>query len=266
MLRTRVLVAVVALPILIAIILVGGWLFHIAVMILLGLGVRELLHLGQAEGHRPSFAVALFLLLAILLAARYPDVLGPGVAAGIMLAMVASLRAFQQGDKTPLNGFTITLVGALLPGWLGSHLVLLRFLPDGEWWLLTVLFATFSVDSGAYFVGRPLGKHKMAPKISPKKSWEGFAGGIVFGIVFGALFAALFGRNAPDLLPWHGAVLGLLIALISPIGDLAISAFKRQANVKDSSKLIPGHGGALDRLDTVLISAVLGYYFIRWFV
>lgn len=266
MLLTRTLVAVVALPVLVLIVLAGGAVYQIAAALLLARGVWELIHLARLEGYAPSFALAAAALLVILGAVRWPDLLGPGLALVILLALALMLLRFQRGDATPLNSFSITLAAGLLLGWPGARLLLLRLLPDGQWWTLLVLFCTFVADTGAYFVGTAFGKHKMAPRISPKKSWEGYAGGVAAAAIFGLAVGALAGPSLPGLTAGHGLALGLLIALVTPLGDFGMSAFKRQAHVKDSSHLIPGHGGMLDRLDTVLVAAVLGYYYLVWFV
>ncbi len=266
MLRTRILVAVILLPVVIAVILVGGWLLQLALAILLLLGARELIRFARSEGYAPSFLVAGLILLVNVAAVRWPEALGPGVAGAILLAMAATLARFQRGDATPLNSFMLTLGIGLYLGWLGARLALLRELPAGEWWVLFVLFTTFAADTGAYAIGKPFGRHKLAPKISPKKSWEGYVGGVATGALFGLAVGALAGDTLPGITPVDGLLIGLLIGVITPLGDLIISAFKREAHVKDSSTLIPGHGGMLDRLDTVLLSVVLGYYYVLWFV
>jgi len=139
--------------------------------------------------------------------------------------------------------------------------VLLRQLPQGERWLLLTLIGTWLADSGAYFVGSKFGRHKLTPTLSPKKSWEGLLGGVICGPVINAGVAAAFG-----LPPLAGAVLGLIGATIGTLGDLSISMIKRQVGAKDSGQLIPGHGGALDRLDSLLFSVIVGYYYISWLV
>lgn len=255
-----------ALPVLVVVVLAGGAVFQIAAALILARGVWELIHLAQLEGYRPSFVVAAATLMVILGAVLRPEILGPGLALVILLAMALMLVRFQNGDNAPLNSFSIALGAGLLLGWLGARLLLLRLLPDGQWWTLLVLFSTFIADTGAYFVGTAVGRHKMAPLISPKKSWEGYFGGVAAGAAFGLAAGALAGPSLPGLTTTHGLILGLLIALISPLGDFGMSAFKRQAHVKDSSHLIPGHGGMLDRLDSVLVAAVIGYYYIVWFV
>ncbi len=266
MLRTRLLVGIFLLPLVILVIMLGGAVYRIGVIGLLVIGVWELNRLMKAAGFAPPLLVSWLLLLVIVLAPDRPDVLGPGLAGVIILAMAFALRAYHHGDRSPLNGFALGLGIPLYLGWLGMHLLTLRALPGGQWWTLIVLPCTFAADTGAYFTGTWLGRHKLAPKISPKKTWEGYAGGVVFAVAFGLLVGCLWGAYEPQMLPWHGAAIGLLIGVVSPLGDLTVSVFKRQAGVKDTGRLIPGHGGAMDRLDSVLIAAVLGYYFVLWLV
>jgi phosphatidate cytidylyltransferase len=266
MLRTRTLVGIVGLPIIVTVVMIGGFLFEGALTLLLALGVWELARFSRAEGFQPVRWVALILLAVLLVAVHEPAVQGPGIAAVILLAMLVMLLDYERGGQTPLNNYALTLGSGLTLGWLGAYLIRLRLLTDGAWWLLLILMITFAVDSGAYLIGKPFGRHKLAPRVSPKKSWEGYAGGVLFGVLFGGLFGLLWHARVPAIGLPDGVLLGVLIALITPVGDLAISAFKRQADLKNSSDLIPGHGGILDRLDTVLVAAVLGYYYILWMV
>jgi phosphatidate cytidylyltransferase len=119
---------------------------------------------------------------------------------------------------------------------------------------------TWLADSGAFLVGMRWGRHKLAPALSPGKSWEGLLGGIVFGVAGNGLLALAF--SLPAI---HGALLGLSGATLGAIGDLAISMMKRQVGAKDSGRLIPGHGGALDRIDSLLFAVLAGYLYLSWF-
>jgi phosphatidate cytidylyltransferase len=123
-------------------------------------------------------------------------------------------------------------------------------------------------DSGAYFVGRAWGRRKLAPTLSPGKTWEGYLAGIVTGGLLTWLLATLWPKVAgvqTTLSGTHGLILGVVVAVVAPLGDLAVSMIKRSVDVKDSSSIIPGHGGALDRVDSVLWAAVIGYYYVIWF-
>ena len=147
-------------------------------------------------------------------------------------------------------------------GVLGAHWVLLRGEPDGRSWIIALLAVTFATDTAAYAVGRLIGRHRMAPRISPGKTWEGAAGGYVAGVAAAVI--------APLALGIEPSVAGLItIALTLPaaaeVGDLLESALKRRIGVKDTSRLLPGHGGLLDRMDSLLVAGPLLYWLLQWF-
>lgn len=197
--------------------------------------------------------------------------------AAITLAALARLgsrdlrRAADSSGRRPAQtqvrtqgwaGVGLTLAGALYTGGLLGYAPLLsagRAGGDGDsgtYWLLAVLLGTAANDTGAYFVGSAIGRHKLAPHISPGKTWEGLAGGAA-----GAVIAALL-LSGPLGLTWvAGALLGLLVCAAAVTGDLCESLLKRAAGVKDSGRLIPGHGGILDRLDSILFVLVAVYVF-----
>jgi phosphatidate cytidylyltransferase len=162
--------------------------------------------------------------------------------------------------------------GALYIGWLLSFLVSLRIEPGtiafpeaGRNFVFLALLATFGSDTLAYFTGKALGRHKMAPQISPGKTWEGAIAGVVGGIIVGLLFTL----ETPLQLPlnwWQAVILGLLISVFGQLGDLAESLLKRSFGVKDSGSLMPGHGGILDRIDSVLFAGVVVYLYYVFIV
>jgi phosphatidate cytidylyltransferase len=170
----------------------------------------------------------------------------------------------ERGDTRSVFNVAVAVFGGLYIGALGSHLIAVRGLDEGAYLTIVLYGCVIVADSAAYFVGRQWGQHKMSPHVSPKKSWEGYAGGIAGGLIFGALAGGL--PESDVLNAAHGAMIGLLIGILGTVGDLAISAIKRQVGAKDSSHLIPGHGGILDRLDSVFVAAVVGYYYLTWFV
>lgn len=136
------------------------------------------------------------------------------------------------------------------------HLYLLR--PLSVWWAFLVITATWVYDTAAYGFGIWLGKHKIAPKISPGKSWEGTIGGIVTAVLYLALLSYFNWLSLP-----HSLVLGLLIGVAALLGDLIESRFKRYANIKDTGRIIPGHGGFLDRFDSLMLVSVISFWFLK---
>jgi phosphatidate cytidylyltransferase len=153
--------------------------------------------------------------------------------------------------------------GIAYVGFLGSHLILLRQLDaDGEW-AIVAIFGTFSTDTAAYLVGRAIGRTHITPKISPGKTLEGSLAGIAAGIGGVLLLNWITGLRAEAA---HIIPLAILIPIVAEIGDLAESLLKRGVGVKDTGRLVPGHGGFLDRLDSVLFTAPLVYYFVIWVI
>lgn len=187
----------------------------------------------------------------------------------VLLAMTVHLFTFERGRDQAALDFAVTVAGIVYIGWLGSYLLDLRFLPDGVWWWLLVLPIVWAGDVGAYSIGAAYGKHKMTPRLSPKKSWEGYFAGLFTSVLVGAFFAYAFSSLGPqplrDLIhPLQGGLLGLVIGALVPLGDLGESMLKRQSGLKDSSNVFPGHGGFLDRIDSWIWGAALGYFIIQF--
>ena len=171
-----------------------------------------------------------------------------------------------------------TVAGVIYVGWLGAHFIALRGvegaaggfsgLDTGRRWVIIALVATFAADTFAYFVGHLWGKHKMAPSISPSKTWEGAAGGFVGGLGATLLLAYVLGiaRGISWNFGWKLIVLGCLIPIFALLGDLVESKFKRSTGVKDAGSIIPGHGGILDRLDSILFTVFVVYYYVIWVI
>ena len=162
-----------------------------------------------------------------------------------------------------LTGWVWTIAGILYIGWLLSHFVALRGLESGRDWVLFALFVTFASDSAAYFIGRAWGRHPLAPDISPKKTREGAIGGIA-----GAIIASLLLVMLLDLPISYGAaiLLSIAVSVFGQIGDLFESLFKRNMGVKDSGNAMPGHGGFLDRMDSIVFAGVVVYYYVIWLI
>lgn len=161
-----------------------------------------------------------------------------------------------------------TIAGILYIGWLLSHLVALRgldnpktvLLDEGRNWVFFVLFVTWVSDTAAFFIGRKLGRHKLASSISPGKTWEGAIGGICAAIAMSILFFTPTPFQLP-LVYWQAIPLGILVSVFGQVGDLVESLLKRNMGIKDSGKLMPGHGGILDRMDSIIFASTVIYYF-----
>jgi len=258
MLRTRVLSALVLIPVTAGVAYLGGWPFAAAIMLAAGLAVWELYALLGKAGQSACRPLGLAMIAAWIVGAAQPAWSAWTDLALTLLVMAALVwHMFQKERPTPGSDFIATAAGALYLGWLASRFVALRALPDGLWWLALALISTWITDSGAYFVGRRWGRRKLAPRLSPKKTWEGGVGGWVIGVALTPLVAWLMG-----LPPLHGLGIGIVAATLAPFGDLAESMFKRQVGVKDSGALIPGHGGMFDRIDSLLFVVPAAYYYV----
>ncbi len=264
--KTRLISALILLPIGIAVILIGGGLFDLAMAFIFTLAAYEFVQLMKTGKFAPNLIFAVAFVWVLLLDAVLPrlNLSRPALALLLIAALTWQMR---NREGSPTANWALTVAGGVYLGVAGAHFILIRKLDYGEWWLLLALAGTWLADSGAYFIGRKFGVHKMTPSLSPKKSWEGLAGGVVFGVIFDALLAVVLSQLLHINLPWWaGAVLGLIGALIGVLGDLSISMIKREVGAKDTGNIIPGHGGVLDRLDSLLFTMIVSYYFISWVV
>jgi phosphatidate cytidylyltransferase len=231
------------------------WLAAFAVV----LALYELFAAARIGDRRPAVGFAVPLTVVLLSAAYYrpdrPEFLLLILGAAVLGVFVLALRPGR--GPTPGSDAAWTLLGLAWIGGGGAAAVSILALPDGMNLLLTLVLVTALDDIAAYFVGTRLGRRKMAPSISPAKSWEGFAAGSATAILAGVAFGALVGPLGPG----HGLAVGAIIAGFAPAGDLAESLVKRELNIKDSSRLLPGHGGFLDRIDAIVFCAgpVLAY-------
>lgn len=177
------------------------------------------------------------------------------IAALLVLAGLITEVLRRQGVRRPSLAAGGALLGAVYTGGLLAHLVLLRQLPDGFALTLMVTVGTWVSDSAAFFGGRAYGRHKLLPAVSPNKTWEGALTGLLFAGIAGVVMAAVF-----DLGLSLGWILGLAISAFGQLGDLAASALKRESGIKDTGKLLPGHGGVIDRFDSLMFAGVIVYY------
>jgi phosphatidate cytidylyltransferase len=169
----------------------------------------------------------------------------------------------RRGKETAFASWAWTIAGILYIGWLFSYLIALRNLDDGRGWVILAVGCTFASDICAYLAGRTWGRHKLAPYISPNKTWEGSVGGVLGAMAISVLVVWVFHLPVSY---GEGVALGLLVSVAGQIGDLIKSLFKRNTGVKDSGKVVPGHGGFLDRLDSQAFAGVAVYLFVFYLV
>lgn len=270
--HSRILTALVMAAIGLPAIIFGGVFYFLAITILLVGGAWEFVRLYRAVQAEPHEIVTVGGVLVIATARFFfAEAAVPLFVVSILLAMAVHLVAFERGRDQAGVDFATTVTGLVYLGWVGSYLLDLRQLPQGLWWWLLVLPIVWAGDTGAYSIGSVYGKHKMAPRLSPKKSWEGYFAGMFTAAIVGAFFAYAFSSEGPQPLgglidPLSGGLLGLVIGALTPLGDLGESMLKRQSSTKDSSNIFPGHGGFLDRIDTWIWGAAIGYFIIQFFI
>jgi phosphatidate cytidylyltransferase len=250
------MVAIPALAFAIVIIAAGGWWFTIGAAVLALICAHEFFRM-YAPIH-PVRIGGFAGILALCIVAHY----GHRERLTLILVLtflVVFLLSFAQVKSTAM-GTAMTIFAV---AWIGlgvAHAILLRQLPNGAGVLVDVLAGTFIGDTGAYLGGRAVGRTKLAPAISPNKTLEG----LLIGIVAAVLAVWVAGLYQDWMTGWDSVILGVIVAVISPIGDLFESFFKREAQTKDTGTLFGAHGGALDRLDAVLFTTVAGYYTWIW--
>ncbi|PZE38160.1 phosphatidate cytidylyltransferase [Curtobacterium sp. MCSS17_006] len=263
----RNLPAAIGIALAFAVVMLGTLLlwppsFMVVAAFLLGVGVYELTSAMRFAGRDvpriPSVAVAIAIVPAAFLLGQVAALFT--LLGGIVLISVwRLLEVAVARQKPPAGNVARDLTNGLFVqayiSLLGACVVLLSAQPDGNLWVIGFILVVVAVDTGAYATGLNLGKHPMAPRISPKKTWEGFAGSVAASIVVGIL-VTVFMLGLPW---WTGVLLGVLISGSATLGDLTESMIKRDLGIKDISSFLPGHGGLLDRIDSILPSAAVAY-------
>lgn len=266
MFTQRLIVALIVGPVMLAATYLGGWYFFIPVSFLMLVAGVEYARIMHALDHKLPLWLLLPAIGLLLLGAWQPELNLTGVSLFLALfaGLIYCLTLFERGITydAALDWFAL-VTGIVLLGWVGGHFFLLRGLPvDGWRWTALALMSIWSADVAAYAVGkwlagRFLGRHSLAPRLSPKKTVEGYVGGIVIGTAATLATAAVL--DLPLLL---AGIAGLMVSIFGLFGDLSISMLKREAGIKDSGKIFPGHGGALDRSDSLIWAVAIVYYLV----
>lgn len=276
-LRRRLATAVVLIPLFLAGVLLGGPWFMAGIMALAAVGAWEFFRMAEGKGLRPRTAAGIGLAAAFVpalaVASREPALLPALLTAALFGVGVAQL--LDRRVEGSMAAVSVTVAGAAWIGLFLGHLVLLREIPRalpgmpyryGALFVMVPIALTWANDTAAYFVGRRWGRRKLLPRVSPGKSVEGAVGALVATtlLAFPVLAAA---NRWVGLFDWLDMLaVGAILGLVAPLGDLIESAYKRDAGVKDSSALIPGHGGVLDRFDSLFVTAPAFYYYVTWAV
>ncbi|HST22872.1 MAG TPA: phosphatidate cytidylyltransferase [Blastocatellia bacterium] len=271
----RILTAIIALPILLYTVWSDSPYFFVAIAsIAILIALHEFYNIASKTSGRP-FAVCGYIAALCVIACFVFTFLTSVIAVMIALTLVSLTIALSRPEEMnkALASVAATVFGVIYVALLAGYLIGLRMMfvkestlimPHPAAKLLTMFFAmVMMTDTGAYYTGRSIGRHKLAPRISPGKTIEGAVGGFITAIITGPLCKLIFFPEIPLL---HAALLGAAIGIIGQIGDLAESMLKRGADVKDSGTLLPGHGGMLDRVDSILFCAPLLYYYARIFI
>ena len=251
-------------PVVLLLIYLGGFFYFIPLVLVIGLASLEYASLMRKIGWHLPRRVLLPTVFLQLVAGQWPELnlSAPALVLSLLAAMGYALWAYERREsRSVLADWVAVMAGILLLGWVGAHFFRLRGLGEMAWqWTVLAMLSTWLADSAAYLIGTWRGKRKLAPRLSPNKTVEGYVAGIVLGTLLTLLLAYFL------QLPWIMALaLGLLVSIVSPAGDLGISLLKREAGVKDSGNVMPGHGGALDRIDSLIWSVTMAYYLVFFF-
>jgi len=274
-LTRRVVSGLILAPAVFYLVYLGSWPFLLFIEALVILGSIEFLRMARNKGAEPHMELGVLAAaaLAALLYEGHAAASGLAVTLFFLLVLVLELRRGRPAGSVANLGATV--LGVFYVGWLGGHLGLLRQMPDrigaalpggdslGARLVWFTLVITWAGDSGAFFVGRWLGKTPLFPAVSPKKTVEGSIGGVLASILAG-LAGGLW--IVPMLGIRDSVLLGLVAGVVGPIGDLVESLLKRDFGVKDAGELIPGHGGVLDRFDSLFFVAPVVYYYLKYLV
>lgn len=267
----RALVVFTLGPLTLALIYFGGWAYFIAFAVLLSFATFEFSRLlNRLAMHVPAglaMVASFFLWLTPEPVQRMlfgdsnflADLEPIAMLVGLLVALCLALWLYERKEEeTAPQSWMATIGVIILMGWLGSHFFRIRGLPeDAAGWTALAMLGTWIADSGAYVFGKTFGKRKLSPRLSPNKTIEGYVGGII-----SATISTVVIGYALHLSIVLALAVGLLVSIISPLGDLGVSLLKRTVGVKDSGNLLPGHGGALDRIDSLVWSVTLVYFLI----
>jgi phosphatidate cytidylyltransferase len=267
----RIVASAIFIPCLVIIARRGGYYYFGLINIMILIGLWEFYKMMEAKGLKPYKAMGILSGLALTWYVFFQQGIYANLFLSVMFIGIMVLELARKEKGLAVYHISVTVFGVFYIGWLGSHLILLRELPHlkgldyslGFSFVIVAFALTWCYDTGAYFVGSWLGKRKLFPSISPGKTLEGAIGGVLCSLV-GILVAR--GTIAPYLTIVQAVILAIGASVVGQLGDLSESMIKRDVKIKDSSKAIPGHGGVLDRFDSLLFTAPLIYYVLKYVI
>ncbi len=273
---TRVITGIVGIPI--AVVLIfwpGGVPFAAGVTLVALVGASEFYAQVRKTGARPVEWVGLLAVVVFVVSAGAQHNEHSELAVRLLfsvLLVLSFLAELVRRNRSPIVNLGTTVLGAIYVGWMLSHVVMLRRFSEklvlvgfestaGAWLVMYVFLCTWACDTAAYFVGKYYGRTKLAPRLSPGKTVEGSIGGAIASILVSSALGAFIGLPAE-----HSLALGLILGIFAQLGDLTESALKREIGIKDFGNIMPGHGGVLDRFDSLLFTGTAAYYYASYFL
>ncbi|MFH5835735.1 phosphatidate cytidylyltransferase [Proteiniclasticum sp. C24MP] len=262
--NSRYLGALILIPIL-ALLLIGGWFLKITVLFLSIRALYEYFHVLEKKGHKPVRILGYSAWLAYFLVLFFADHPLSHISVILSVLLAAGFVYMVFSQDVSIADIGITIAGVLYTVVLFSFLVLLSEKENGQYYVYSVFIISWVCDTLAYYSGRLFGRHKLIERVSPKKTVEGALGGLLGGAV-GAFVLGTLIYDVSGVSPWHFLVMGFIGAMFGQIGDLAASAIKRYAQEKDYPRIIPGHGGVLDRFDSILFVSLIVYVYTTYVI
>ncbi len=261
----RTLTTLISVPIILACVYFGGIPFLALILGLALIAVNEFYNLMMKKGFFPAYYVGNIITVFFIVFAYYALKRNwePAHSAILTLAAAAAMISgiFLKREKDTIVDIAVTILGMIYVGWFMSYLFFIRSLTEHGGYLFFLLFTVWAMDVTAYLAGKFFGRTPLLPSISPKKTWEGAIAGFILCLIAAGIFSW-----TAQLEIWHALILGVLIGIFGQVSDLIESLIKREAGAKDSSDILPGHGGVLDRIDSLILTAPLMYYYVIIFV
>jgi len=256
MFRTRVITAIVAIPALLSALYYGGIVWEALFSLLAVVSLYEFYNMMVKKKLKPISIIGFVVLFCSLFYHKYPGYIINGVVIIMLLVMLYAIVRF---PGVNIRDISVSLFGAFYIGFFFNFAIRINELSQAFFIILLAFLLTWGSDTGGYLVGNWLGKHKLAPQLSPNKTWEGSMGGVILTILVAIVFFRL--TNICQIKLEHIILIGIVSSILAQIGDLFMSSLKRYFRVKDTGKIIPGHGGVLDRFDSFILVVPFIYCF-----